>query len=131
MTKALVIRDWSGVDLARGEQEMSRRVEGRVFRFQRDVQFCCVRQEMEAWLLADAEAINLVAQLRGGRPISEVQGQIEEIVDPKGRLRRLLSAAKLDYDAEVCRQIAQRISLEKLRYRCPSFQRFETKVTDC
>lgn len=129
--KALVIRDWCDADLAAGEQRMSQIVEGRQFAFPRGVKFCCVRQEMEAWLLADENAINCVARQRGGRPVPPVQGQVEEIRNPKETLRRLLSEAELPYDAEVCREIAHRADIEVLRYRCPSFRSFENKVIDC
>jgi len=45
---------------------MAQSVAGRQFSFPRGVQFCAVRQEMETWLLADAEAINSLAQERDG-----------------------------------------------------------------
>lgn len=129
--KAFVIRDWSGPDLASAEREMAQKIEGRRFSFPHTVQFCAVRQEMETWLLADAEAINIVADSREGRHVSPVQGELEEISDPKARLVDLLSDAKLPYDAKVCGEIAQRTSLDRLRYRCASFRSFEEKVIDC
>jgi hypothetical protein len=129
--KALVIRDWRGPDVDSCEQRLMQKVEGKNFAFPRGVQFCGVRQEMEAWLLADVNAINSVARDRGGRTVSPVQGEIEEIGNPKERLTQLLSEARLPYDAEVCREIAQRADIETLRRRCPSFRSFERKVLDC
>lgn len=129
--KAVVIRDWRGPDAATIEREMARRVQGRRFGFPRAVQFCAVRQEMEAWLLADVNAINDVARERRGRTVPPIQQDIEQIGNPKEMLMRLLLQAKLPYDPEVCREIAHRADVETLKSRCPSFRSFETKVTDC
>ena len=49
--------------------------------------FVFVRQELETWLLADERAINALALERNGRAIPGMQGQIEEINQPKERLR--------------------------------------------
>lgn len=129
--KALVIRDWDGSNLKLAEQAMEQKVQGRSFSFARGIQFCAVRQEMETWLLADEEAINIVAENRGGRRIPQISGQLEEIKDAKANFVSVLSQAQLPYDAKVCSEIAQNASLERLRYRCQSFRWFETKVLDC
>lgn len=129
--KAMVIRDWPGPDIATCEEEMASKIRGEQFNFRRGVQFCGVRQAMEAWLLADQNAINSVSRTRGGRTVERLQGQIEEMVNPKQRLTRLLSDARLPYTAEVGREIASQADLETLKYRCPSFRSFVTKVIDC
>jgi hypothetical protein len=129
--KALIIRDWSEADLSAGEQSMAKKIEGRVFSFPRGIQFCLIRQEMETLLLADGDAINAVAAERGGRAVSQLQGALEELRDPKQKLMKLLSEARLPYDAQVCGEIAQNASIERLRYRCPAFRSFEQKVIDC
>jgi hypothetical protein len=129
--KALVVHDCGGRDPDSVEREMAGKVQGRQFAFPRGVHFCAVRQMMDAWLLADVEAINSVALERGGRSVPPAQGQLEEIVNPKKELMGILSRAKLPYDPEVCRQIALRASIERLRYRCPSFRSFEKRVKDC
>ena len=90
-----------------------------------------VRRTAETWLLADASAVNFVARSRGGRVVSEVNEELEEVVDPKGKLRGLLSQAGLPFDPVVCQEIATRIDIERLKYRCPSFRIFERKVLDC
>jgi hypothetical protein len=105
--KALVIRDWAGPDPISEEQRMSQVIQGRQFAFPQGIHFCCVRQEMETWLLADIGAINALAHERGGRNVAPVSGQLEEIVHPKERLMRVLSEARLPYDAAVCREIAE------------------------
>jgi hypothetical protein len=131
VAKAIVIRDWRDTDLASAEQAMSQKIQGRNFSFPHGIQFCAVRQEMETWLLADGNAINSVAQARGGRLTSQTQGQLEEISEPKERLIKLLTEAKLPYDPKVCAEIAREASIERLRYRCPAFGLFEQKVIDC
>jgi hypothetical protein len=129
--KVLVIRDANGKDAAQLEKDLADRIHGQHFAFARGIQFHAVRRTVETLLLADAAAINEVATTRGGRPISEVHGELEEIGDPKDRLVCLLSAAALPFDQAVCREIAARTRLEVLRYRCPSFRSFEQKVVDC
>lgn len=129
--KALVIRDTGGKDTATVERLMADRIRGRSYAFPGGVQLITVRRTMETWLLADEEAVNSVALMRGGQQVSPMQGTLEEIVDPKETFRRWLSEAKLPYDAQVCREIVRQIKLETLRYRCPSFRSFEQKVLDC
>lgn len=77
-------------------------------------------QELETWLLADSEALSRVSNTQ----VSEVQETLEEIVDPKSRLKSVLSNAGLPYTKEVARRIAAATSLERLDYRCPSFRNF-------
>lgn len=129
--KALVIRDSGVKDPVSLEQEMARKITGHTYAFPKGVQFHAVRREMETWLLADVRAVNLVASSRGGSRVPDIQETLEEIVDPKERFTRLLSAAGLPYDAQVCREIARHLELETLRNRCPSFRSFEQKVMDC
>ena len=129
--KAFVIRDSGGRNPAALEQELAKRIEGHTFAFPRGIEFCVVVRAMETWLLADEEAINAVASSRSGRSVRRVQEELEHIVDPKDRLRRLLKQAKLDYTPEVCREIARRARIDRLQYRCPSFLSFEKKVIGC
>jgi hypothetical protein len=129
--KALVIRDCGGRDPDSVEREMAGKVRGRQFAFPRAVQFYAVRQMMDTWLLADVHAINSLARELGGRDVAQVQGELEEIGNPKQRLRRLLTQARLPYDPEVCREIARRADLGAWRYRGPSFRRFEEEAKDC
>ncbi|MCI0371775.1 MAG: DUF4276 family protein [candidate division NC10 bacterium] len=129
--KALVIRDSGGREPQELEEAMQDRVGGAAFSFPRGIKVHAVRRAMETWLLADIDAINAVATSRGGRQVAAVQGALEEILDPKERLKHSLSEARLPYDPEVCRGIAERARIETLRYRCPSFVSFERKVIDC
>lgn len=129
--KALVVRDCDLRDPEAVERDMAEKVRERPFAFPRGVHFCAIRQMMDTWLLADVNAINSLARERGGRDVPPVQGLLEQIGNPKQRLRCLLSRARLPYDPEVCREIACRADIEAVRYRCPSFRRFEKKVMDC
>jgi hypothetical protein len=127
--KALVIRDWAGPDPLAMEARMRAILGSRSYCFPRGVEFCIVRHAIEAWLLADTDAINALAGERRGRSIPEQQGQLEEIDDPKEVLSRLLARARLPYDPKICREIARRANIETLRYRCPSFRAFEARLT--
>ena len=129
--KVMVVRDTNGKDARAVEDQMNQRILGQSFTFPRGTQLHAVRRTAETWLLADVSAVNFVARSRGGREVAEVNEDLEEIVDPKGRLRRLLSQAGLPFDPAVCQEIAARIEIEKLRYRCPSFGIFERRVLDC
>lgn len=129
--KALVIRDASGGGVESSRRGMDERIRGRTYSFPRGVQLCVVFREMETWLLADAGAINTVAVARGGREVSGVQGNLEDIYDPKRELRSILSRARIEYTAPVCGEIAANLSIDTLEYRCPSFHAFKRSVLDC
>lgn len=129
--KALVIRDSDRKEPKDIEAELTSRIERRAWTFTHGVHVCVIRREVETWLLADAAAVSAVAEARGGRPVSGVQGTLEDIFEPKQRFKRLLSDASLDYTEPVCTEIARLLKLETLRYRCPSFCTFEQRVIDC
>lgn len=82
-------------------------------------------------MLADVNAIHSVALERGGRKVPAIQGQLEQIGNPKEMLRDVLSRAGLPYDQKVCAEIARCADIGVLRQRCPSFRGFEKKVLDC
>ena len=129
--KVLVIRDSDGKDPKIIKAELTQKVQERPWRFSHGVHVCVIRREVETWLLSDVAAVNSVARARGGRDVAQVQGILEDIVDPKEKLKELLSKAKLDYTERVCAEIAQSLSLDTLRYQCPSFHTFEQRVIHC
>ncbi len=129
--KALVIRDAEGIDIQKPRIKMEEKIKGCTYAFPLGVQLCVVRQEMETWLLADIGAINAVATARGGRKISELHRSPEDIHDPKRELRSLLSRAQIELTAPVCREVASKLNIETLEYRCPSFRTFKRSVLDC
>ncbi|MDA2918141.1 DUF4276 family protein [Desulfobacterota bacterium AH_259_B03_O07] len=127
--KALVIRDADNKDPDSLLQEMNNKFTNQNYTF--EVKFVIILQSLETWLLADEEAISRVAQTRFGRPVSRVNEDLESIFQPKERLTRILSDAKLTYTAEVAREIARESDLSKLENRCPSFREFRQAVLDC
>lgn len=129
--KALVIRDSGGKDPTAIKTEMEERIHGMAFAFPRGVELCIIRRTMETWLLADAEAINTVALARGGRPIQEVKGALEDIDDPKGKLKSVLSEARIEYTDRVSAEIASHLRIDRLESGCPSFRTFKQNVLDC
>jgi hypothetical protein len=86
-------------------------------------------RELEAWLLADNEALAQVLREYSGRRgseirIPEINEPLEEILDPKTKLQRILSDAKVAYTKEVARKIAATANLERIASRCLSFREF-------
>jgi hypothetical protein len=131
--KVLVVQDCDQRPVELVESRLTERLPSWVSCFPRGVQVCGVRQAIEAWLMADPRAINEVARRRGvrGKEVGEVKKNIEEIVNPKGEFRKMLSQVGLEYTPPVAGEIASRIDLDRLRSRCPSFGSFERKVKDC
>jgi hypothetical protein len=85
-------------------------------------------QELEAWLLADNQALSHVV----GRSVPDLTEPLERIAKPKERLQKILSDAKVPlYMSEVARKIAAATRLERLEYRCPSFQAFRQALGAC
>lgn len=122
--RALVIRDCGNRLAADVEADMRARIAGIQYRFPRGVDVCAVRQETETWLLADERAISTAS----GRIVGTVNGNLEEIVDPKERLQRILSKVKLDYLPSTLAVIAGYADVEIMRYRLPAFRSFEQKI---
>jgi Domain of unknown function (DUF4276) len=132
VVKAAVVWDSGRGDPAAAEADLAGRVASRVYPF--PVHFCAIRHEIEAWLLADEEAITGVARSRGliARHAPHTGESPEELVHPKERLRDVvLRECGLGYTPAVCGEIAARMNLDQLRHRCPSFVRFEEKLHDC
>jgi len=123
--RALVIRDCGNRLATDVEAEMRARIAGINYRFPRGVDVCAVRQETETWMLADERAISTVA---GGRVVGTVNGNLEDMIDPKERLLRILSRAKLDYLPSTLGSIAGSADVEIMRYRLPAFRSFEQKI---
>ena len=91
--KALVIRDAGGRDPDELLESMRSRIAGRTYPF--EIKFIIIVQELETWLLTDEEAISRVTQSRSGRTVSKVNEDLESIIQPKERLKKILSDAKV------------------------------------
>lgn len=123
--KALVIRDADGKNPHELITRMETSIGSRSYPF--PVKFVVIVQELEAWLLADQEALSQVTRRR----ISAINSPLESIVDPKRRLESILSEAGIVYTAKVARQIASTAILERIEYRCSSFRTFRQAIRDC
>lgn len=119
----IVVRDSNGKDPTQIEQILSAQLADTHYRFPRGIVVHAVRRQMETWLLADEAAIGRVV----GSP-SRTRDPLEEIHDPKAKIRELLSRADRPYTADVCAGIARTLDLEILRTRCPNFRAFEAKL---
>ncbi len=123
--KAFVVRDADGKDPSQLTAQMQAMIENRAYPF--PVKFAVIVQELEAWLLADHDAISTVT----GRQTKRQPDPIEALNSPKERLQDLLSKAGLAYTEEVARKIAAAANVEKLRERCPAFRGFCQDASDC
>jgi hypothetical protein len=127
---AIVIRDADGKDPLEIEEKMRLKVQGRQYPFRLDVRFYAVPQAMDAWLLADANAISKAIQPRGGKRVTKSHDTPEALLDPKKWLRNLLADHKVGYTAAVCAEIAQEVDLQMLAEKCPRFRNF-AELVDC
>lgn len=127
---AIVIRDADGRNPNAIESEMRASVQNRHYPFRLGVRFHAVRNAMDAWLLADLNAINMACQRRTGTRVTKPVAGPEELLRPKESIRRLLSGHNVAYTQEVCREIAQEVDLNVLSQACPRFRVF-TELVDC
>jgi hypothetical protein len=127
---AVVVRDADGKEPGEIEAQMRLKVEGRRYPFPLGVRFHAVRNAMDAWLLADVNAINAVALRRSGKRVTKSYASPEELLNPKEAFRRLLSEHNVDYTAPACSEVAREASLEVLSEKCPRFRIFADLV-DC
>lgn len=125
---AIVIVDSDGKNSDEIETSLRAKVKGRHYPFA--VHFYAVQQAMEAWLLADPQALSRVVQRRGGSAIASTRGDLQGLFRPKPFLRQLLSERGIDYTAAVAAEIASELNLEALSAACPRFQQFADLV-DC
>jgi hypothetical protein len=127
---AVVIRDSDGKNPDEVEDQMRTKIQGRRYPFRLDVRLHAVRHAMDAWLLADVNAISTASEVRRGKRVTRSHDSPEDLLDPKDGLRQLLADHKVAYTAEVCREIAQKTDLELLSQRCPRFRVF-AELVDC
>jgi len=91
----------------------------------------CIREELDAWLLADGRAITTVLSTvaHPARRIADSRNP-DHVTNPKGRLRRLFSENRRGAYNDLVHaiKIIKEADLAKLRRSC-SFCRFEEKLT--
>ncbi len=98
--KAFIMRDADQKNPDELIKKMQSMIFNRTYPF--PVKFVIIVRELETWLLADNEAIiRIVAEYSNRRAskirIQEIIGTLEEIQDPKTRLQKILSDAKIAY----------------------------------
>lgn len=123
--KALVIIDQDMSCLKALVEKLQEKIKGRKYNFQ--VKFHVIKEEIETWLLSDEQAISRVVE----RNIPRVNETLEDIQQPKEKLKDILSRAKATYTPDTLRRIAAESDIEHISYRCPGFQRFRQLVLDC
>ena len=97
--KAIVIRDADGKDPVPLIKAMESKISNRGHPF--PVKLLVIVQELEAWLLADGEAIAAVTNKK-----APVVRYPERLSNPKEKLKNILSQARIAYTPEVARRIA-------------------------
>lgn len=123
--KAIVVRDADQKDPQVLYQAMQQMIQDRTYPF--PVKFVIIVQELEAWLLADQDAISSVA----GKTVPRVNEPLEDIDKPKARLTEILTGVGVSYTRKIAGQIAAVATLQRISYRCPSFRAFQQAVFDC
>jgi Domain of unknown function (DUF4276) len=124
----VVCHDADGPDYSIKYTEVMQKV---IVRSGIDKGFCVVIpvQELEAWILADIEAVSNV--ITGWRPLP-INGNPEGITNPKERLLResRKNNKKPRYDTGTHNpQVAKYLRVNQVRQRCPSFERLAFFVT--
>lgn len=122
--RAIVIADTGPKGARELEEELRSLLAGKQFKFPQGVEICAVRQETEAWLLADETAISTVARTRGGQNVGYFPQNPEDVVNPKERLQQILNRAGLSYTPQVLGEISKVASLNTLHYRLACYRRF-------
>ena len=119
--KALVICDADGEQPSALLTKMRRGLAKHRYRF--PVEPLVIVQELEAWLLADEEALQNVVGIR------KLVRRPEDFRDPKRELVRLLSQRNHVYNHALAGRIAEAIRIPILSKRCPSFVKFQNAIT--
>jgi len=86
------------------------------------VSLIVIKEELEAWLLADPAA------LQKSIGVTKTFPRPENLPDPKKELQRLLPS-NMAYTPQLARRIAEEIDLDKLARCCPRFEGLRRAVT--
>jgi hypothetical protein len=132
--KALVIRDSDCHNSQAMEDELFCILDQSGFRekLTLPVHFYATRCMVETWLLADEAAVNKVACRRGKVPLARpVADPLEGATDAKKLFGRMLSQAQLPATPAVYAEVAAAADIDRIKQRCPYFQRFIDCVYGC
>jgi hypothetical protein len=128
--KAIVVRDAHRMTHERALQKLRESINPRKYEF--PIEFAVVEPEIEAWLLADHNALFAVSQERGVATRFPVPSSSPEMLrDPKEHLMELLAEAKVPYTEAVAGRLAETSNLLLVEQRCPSFRRFKWAGEHC
>ena len=119
--KGIVIRDADQKIPEALISQMESKISGRIYPF--PAKCLVIVQKLETWLLADDQALSTVT----GRTQRRITNP-ERIIDPKVRLRKVLSDVQIDYTAVIARKIAAAARPNVLATRCASFRKFQEAV---
>ena len=99
------------------------------YRVVRSAEVCIVNHQIEAWLLADEEALARTLKIR---EMEEIFSNPEEYHDPKEKLEELFSRYKERKYGEKSDgpRIAQYLRIKKVEEKCESFRNFLRKFAD-
>lgn len=123
ITRALVIRDSDCKPSLDIENRLGGKLQARRFPGL-DVHFFATKCDLETWLVADEDAINLVSRQRGqNKTISPLSIQLE-VKSAKPHFFEQLWKAGLQPVGETYRQVARSMDTSRVLNRCPSFRRF-------
>lgn len=128
--KAIVVRDCNQGDPAAVLDKLCSKFRQQEHPF--PVRFAVVQRELEAWLLADQNALAQLAAERG-RPtdFASLNFPPEQLHDPKAKLTSLLSTAGVPYTPQAAAGLAELCDLDLIVKLCNSFTSFKRAVTDC
>jgi hypothetical protein len=108
---------------------MQGKIMGRNYNFQ--VKFHVIKQKIETWLLSDEKAISKAISEDKERNVLRVNETLEDLQQPKEKLKKVLSKANATYTPETLRRIAEESDIKRIADRCPGFRRFQQSVLDC
>jgi hypothetical protein len=124
VNKAIITRDKDSQCAKKLVDRINAKQKERSYPF--PIKFCLIKEEIEAWLLADENAISQIV----GERVTRINENLEDIKHPKEKLQQILSESNANFTAETLRKIVEAADLEKIEYRCPSFRRFRDSIMD-
>lgn len=96
-----------------------------------NIDLICIRAELEAWLLTDAQALNSALRPQKKRGFKKTKNP-ENVPDPKVTLCKMcVSAKSTNYEAHKhAKTIIKNVANLKRLEACPSFVRFKEKLEE-
>jgi hypothetical protein len=130
--KAIVVVDSDGANPGVRANLLQAKIAGKAYSFPSGVEICVAVRELEAWLLADFNAVNALPANIGNpvaaTPLSQAP---EAFADPKAELDSRLWQRGITYSPQAARRIVAAADLAVIEASCPSFADFRQKIQDC